>query len=227
MTGSSTSVIFYRLSRWFRRPSPYRGALVNVGVQRFEIRVFAVLWAVIALLVGLTSLQLYKFFEVGELHYSLSKPKALTAMPLLPTSESNPPTLEQSAIQSLFHLKEEKNAPLPDVDPPQEAQALPDLNRPAVEPHSAIWQLDIYHSTLNEVFLEQQLTHAKNLVQMGRLNQAHEIYEHLLALDSHHAAALAGIWASRVDEHDQQRDYLKRIYQEITNHQPEMVQAVE
>lgn len=227
MTGSSTSAIFYRLSRWFRRPSPYRGALVNVGVQRFEACLFAVLWAVIALLVGLTSLQLYKFFEVGELPYSLGKSKVATAMPLLPTSENNPPTLEQSAIQSLFHSKEEKNAPLPIVDPPQEEQVLPELTKPAVKTHSAIWQLEVHHSAFKQSFSEQPLTQAPNLVQMGRLNQARQIYEHLLAQDPHHAAALVGVWTSSVEEQDQQQEYLNRVYQGIPNHQPEMAQAVE
>jgi hypothetical protein len=227
MTGSTTEAIFYRINRWFRRPSPYRGALVNVGVQRFEARLFAVLWAVIALLVGLTSLQLYKFFEVGELPYSLSKPKAATATPLLPTPENNPPTSEPRDIQSLFHLKEEKKAPLPLVDLPQEEQVLPELTKPAVKAHSAIWQLEVHHSALQQSFSEQPLTQAQNLAQTGRVHQAHEIYEHPLAQDPNHAAALAGVWASSLGEQDQQQEYLNRVSQETPNDQPEIVQAVE
>lgn len=227
MTGTTSSAILYRISRWFRRPSPYRGALVNVGVQRFETGLFAVLWAVIALLVGLTSLQLYKFFEVGELPYSLSKPTAATATPQRPTSENNPPTSEPRDIQSLFHLKEEKKAPLPLVDLPQEEQALPELTEPAVKTHSAIWQLEVHHSALKQSFSEQPLTQAQNLAQTGRVHQAHEIYEHPLAEDPNHAAALAGVWASSPGEQDQQQEYLNRVYQGIPNNQTEMVQAVE
>lgn len=227
MTGSTTEAIFYRISRWFRRPSPYRGALVNVGVQRFEARLFAVLWAVIALLLGLTSLQLYKFFEEGELPYSLSRPKALIAKPMLPTSENNPPTSEPSAIKSLFHLQEAKKPPLPLVDLPQEEQALPELTKPAVKTHSAIWQLEVHHSALKQSFSEQPLTQAQNLAQTGRVHQAPEIYEHPLAQDPNHAAALAGVWASSPGEQDRQQEYLNRVSQETPNDQPETVQAVE
>jgi len=164
---------------------------------------------------------------VGELPYSLSKPKAATATPLLPTSENNPPTSEPRDIQSLFHLKEEKKAPLSLVDLPKEEQALPKLTKPAVKTHSAIWQLEVHHSALKQSFSEQPLTQAQNLAQTGRVHQAHEIYEHPLAQDPNHAAALAGVWASSPGEHDQQQEYLNWVSQETPNDQPETVQAVE
>lgn len=225
MSGLTASAIFYRIVRRFGRHSSYRGALINTGLKHFEVRLFAALWAAVALPACFTGLQLYNFFAEGEQPHSSGRLQATVplAMPTPPlaTAENKLPVFESKPLQSMFHLKETAALPPPVVKPQHEENEVADLTTPPVQIRHPIWQLEIFHSNSNTALLEQQLAYAQDQLQAGHFEHAHLAYEYILAQDPHHVGALAGMLLSNRVGRDQQQDYLNRLSQEVPNYRPD------
>jgi hypothetical protein len=212
--------IFYHLIRKLSRPSPYRGALIHVGFKRFEMTLFAVLWAGITALGGFACQQMCKFMAGSAQHDSLRKSSPPSVPLPMRVPANSLPILKVGEAPSMFHLNDTETLAPPVMHPKQEAKKLPGLNAQPLTRNS-IWRLEIQHSAVNEWQLAQQLAHAQAQLQAGRLEQARQAFEHILAQDPHQVVALAGMLVVMNGHASQKEDYLTRLHQEIPDYVPD------
>lgn len=206
------------------RPAPYRGALIDNGLKRFEIKLLVLLWSGITLLSGVVGQQVYKLYAEDEQHFELSKSSQKLSMAVSPAKPMNTmPTTQTNMVQSIFHVIKAETPAVPVVDSKQQETQHSNANTQQVDTRSSLWQLSVQHPAVNELSLADQLASAKSQLQAGHFERARQTFERILMQDPHQVEALAGMLMviSQRGDANQRDDYLRRLREEIPEYAPD------